>query len=140
MVKSLLTTNSTYDDILTSINGSFTILPGQFILLDNQLVIIDSESIKIVTDDTPNKIFSYSINNRKVMLLKGETTYVVEVKLDNVSKYNVNDPDELDNLLTNGLNVQLPTTFYIMYQPAHNVFTVKNMNMGTLFMMRKIKD
>tara|TARA_B100000242_G_scaffold293833_1_gene273279 strand:- start:3088 stop:3507 length:420 start_codon:yes stop_codon:yes gene_type:complete len=139
MVKSLLTTSSSYDEILTSVNGTFNILPGQFILLDNQMVSIDSSSFKIITNDTPNKIFNYSINNKVVKLLQGETTYVVELKLDNQNKYNVADPDEIDNLLSNGLLLKTPTTIYIMYQPRHNVFTVKNMNMGTLFMMKKIK-
>lgn len=139
MVKSLLTTSSSYDEILTSVNGTFNILPGQFILLDNQMVSIDSSSFKIITNDTPNKIFNYSINDKVVKLLQGETTYVVEMKLDNQNKYNVADPDEIDNLLSNGLLLKAPTTIYIMYQPEHNVFTVKNMNMGTLFMMKKIK-
>ena len=139
MVKSLLTSSSNYDEILTSVNGTFNILPGQFILLDNQMVSIDSSSFKIITNDTPNKIFNYSINDKVVKLLQGETTYVVELKLDNQNKYNVADPDEIDNLLSNGLLLKTPTIIYIMYQPGHNVFTVKNMNMGTLFIMKKIK-
>lgn len=139
MVNSLLTASSTYDEILTSVNGTFYILPGQFILLDNQMVTIDSSSFKIITNDTPNKIFNYSISDKVVKLLQGQTTYVVEMKLDNQNKYNVADPDEIDNLLSNGLLLKTPTIIYIMYQPGHNVFTVKNMNMGTLFMMKKIK-
>tara|TARA_Y100000389_G_C17457622_1_gene519260 strand:+ start:1333 stop:1752 length:420 start_codon:yes stop_codon:yes gene_type:complete len=139
MVKSLLTSSSTYDEILTSVNGTFNILPGQFILLDNQMVTIDSSSFKIITNDTPNKIFNYSINDKVVKLLQGETTYVVEIKLDNQNKYNVADPDEVDNLLSNGLLLKTPTNIYMMYQPGHNLFTIKNINMGTLFMMKKIK-
>ena len=45
-------------------------------------------------------------------------TYVVELKLDNQNKYNVADPDEIDNLLSNGLLLKTPTIIYIMYQPA----------------------
>tara|TARA_Y100000389_G_scaffold158445_1_gene159901 strand:+ start:793 stop:1209 length:417 start_codon:yes stop_codon:yes gene_type:complete len=138
MVKSLITEDSNYDDILTNIHGTFKILPGQFLLLDNQLVIIDSDSMKIVTDDTPNKIFSYSISNKIVKTLKGVTTFVVQLKLDNYTSHNVSDPDELENLLINGLTIKMPTIIYIMYQPKHNIFTVKNLNMATLFMMKKM--
>lgn len=140
MVKSLLTENSNYDDILTNIQGSFKILPGQFLLLDNQLVIIDNENMKIVTDDSPNKIFNYSISSKIVKLLQGKTTFVVELKLDNYTSHNVSDPDELENLLINGLTLKMPTIIYIMYQPAHDIFTVKNLNMATLFMMKKHKN
>lgn len=140
MVKSLLTSNSNYDDILTNTEGSFKILPGQFLLLDNQLVIIDSETIKIVTDDNPNKIFNYSISNKSVKSLKGESTFVVQLKLDNYTAHNVFDPDELENLLINGLTIKIPTIIYIMYQPSHDIFTVKNVNMATLFMMKKHKN
>ena len=139
MTNSLLSSSSTYDDILTNINGTYNILPGQFILLDNQLVSIDTTSFKIITNDKPNKVFNYSINDKTVKLLQGDITYVVEIKLDNHNKYNVADPDEIDNLLSNGLQLKTPTTIYVMYHPGQNVFTVKNMNMGTLFMMKKIK-
>lgn len=138
MVKSLITEDSNYDDIVTNIHGTFKILPGQFLLLDNQLVIIDSDSMKIVTDDTPNKIFSYSISNKIVKTLKGATTFVVQLKLDNYTSHNVSDPDELENLLINGLTIKMTTIIYIMYQPKHNIFTVKNLNMATLFMMKKM--
>lgn len=138
MVKSLLESNSNYDDILTNIEGSFKILPGQFLLLDNQLITIDSESLKIMTDDTPNKYFNYSLSNKSVKRLKGEITFVVELKIDNFNSFNVNDPDELENLLVNGLNIKTPTTVYIMYHPGQNIFIVKNLNMATLFMMKKI--
>lgn len=138
LTNSLLNSNSSYDDILTSINGTFKILQGQFILLDNQTVFIDSSIFKIIIDGHPTKIFNYSINNKIVRLLKGETVFVVEVKIDNVSKYNIADPDEVDNLLTNALYIKPPTILYVIYNPYHNIFTVKNGNMATLFMMEKI--
>jgi hypothetical protein len=138
MSNSLLNSTSSYDEILTSVNGTFKILQGQFILLDNQTVFIDSSTFKIIIDGNPTKIFNYSINNKIVKLLKGETVFVVEIKIDNVSKYNIADPDEVDNLLTNALYMETPTILYVIYNPYHNIFTVKNGNMATLFMMEKI--
>ena len=138
MVGSLLNDNSTYDEILTNIQGNFIILPGQFVLLDNQLVMLNSESLNITINDTKNKIFNYNINEMIVKRLKGELTYVVQLKLDNVTKFNVNQSDELDNLLTNLLHMKTPTTIYIIYSPNDNTFTIKNSQWGTLFIMKKI--
>lgn len=140
MANTQLTNNFNYGDILINTQGSFKILPGQFLLLDNQLVIIDSDTMKIVTDDNPNKIFNFSINSKLVKRLKGEITYVVELKLDNYTSHNVSDPDELENLLINGLTIKTPTIIYIIYEPEHNIFTVKNLNMATLFMMKKYNN
>ena len=125
--------------MLDNFYGSFVILPGQFTLLDNQVLELTKDHLRIVLDGTPNKILDYSIAGSKLQYYEGQPLNALEVRIDNLNKFNVAGYDETVNLITNLLYLRPPSVIYLTYEPELAVFTLKNINMATLAILRKIK-
>jgi len=135
----LIISSTKLDKMLDNFYGSFVILPGQFTLLDNQVLELTKDHLRIVLDGTPNKILDYSIAGSKLQYYEGQPLNALEVRIDNLNKFNVAGYDETVNLITNLLYLRPPSVIYLTYEPGLDVFTLKNINMATLAILRKIK-
>ena len=135
----LIISSTKLDQMLDNFYGSFVILPGQFTLLDNQVLELTKDHLRIVLDGTPNKILDYSIAGSKLQYYEGQPLNALEVRIDNLNKFNVAGYDETVDLITNLLYLRPPSVIYLTYEPELAVFTLKNINMATLAILRKIK-
>ena len=135
----LIISSTKLDQMTDNFYGSFVILPGQFTLLDNQVLELTKEHLRIVIDGTPNKILDYSIAGSKLQYYEGQPLNALEVRIDNLNKFNVAGYDETVNLVTNLLYLKPPSVIYLTYEPELDVFTLKNINMATLAILKKIK-
>ena len=138
-MSSLIKEFSQKHDIKHNFLGSYVILPGQFTLLDNQVINVSKDHLKIIINGTNTQIFDYSVNDIILRHYEGEALYAVEIRLDNINKFNVKDPDEIDNLLNKYLYLQTPTIVYLTYDANLDIFALKNMNMATLFVLQKVQ-
>jgi hypothetical protein len=118
--------------------GSFEILQGQFIHLDGYIVNIDNEHLKILKSGIKTNIHDYSINSSKLRYHNAELLPSMIITINNLNKFNIPPQDPVSDLLENTLHFRSPTTIYITYHSDHNVYSVKNMNMATMFLMKKI--
>lgn len=135
----LIISSTKLDQMVDNFYGSFVILPGQFTLLDNQVLELTKEHLRIVIDGTPNKILDYSIAGSKLQYYEGQPLNALEVRIDNLNKFNVAGYDETVNLVTNLLYLKPPSVIYLTYEPELDVFILKNINMATLAILKKIK-
>jgi len=130
--------SSLVDRTFDSFFGTFEILPEQFIHLDNYNVIITKKEFKIVSNKVEAELFSYDIDNASLRYHKSELLPSIQVKLLSVNKYNVLPNNPVNDILESALYLRPPTIIYITKHEKYNLFSVKNMNMATLFLMRKI--
>jgi hypothetical protein len=135
----LIISSTTIDKMTDNFFGSFVILPGQFTLLDNQVLEITKDHLRIIISGTPNKILDYSIANSKLQYYEGRPLNAMEIRIDSLNKFNVVGFDETVNLITNLLYLRPPSVIYLTYEPDMDVFTLKNINMATLAILKKIK-
>lgn len=130
--------SSNVDKTYDSFFGSFEILPGQFVHLDGYIVNIDKEHFKIIKQGYQTNIHSYGINDSKLRYHNSELLYSMVMTIDNLSKFDIEPQDPIHDLLENVLYFRPPTTIYITYHPQQDIYSVKNINMATMFLMKKI--
>ena len=135
----LIISSTKLNQMVDNFYGSFVILPGQFTLLDNQVLDLTKDHLRIVIDGTPNKILDYSIAGSKLQYYEGQPLNALEVRIDNLNKFNIAGYDETVNLITNLLYLKPPSVIYLTYEPELDAFTLKNINMATLAILKKIK-
>ena len=131
--------SSRVNDMSKSFLGSYLILPEQLIHLNNYMVIITNNEFKIVKNGINEQhIYNYQIDTSKLRYHKEELLPSMKVKLLSLSKYNIEPNNPTTELLENVLYMRTPTTIYITYHPESKLYSVKNMNMATVFIMKKI--
>jgi len=130
--------SSNVDDLYDSFFGTFKILSNQFVHLDNHNVIIKKNEFKILNNNTEPQILSYNIENSRLRYHKNELLPSIHIKLISVNKYNIEPNNIIVELLENVLYLTPPTSIYITYHQNNNLYSIKNMNMATLFLMEKI--
>lgn len=137
----LIRVSSRVNDVYNSFFGTFQILPEQFIHLNGYIVIIDKDFIKLIKQTgIEDQIHSYSINTSKLRYHNSELLLSMIITIDNLNKFNVDNGDPVHDLLENVLYFRPPTTIYITYHPIQDIYTVKNLNMATMFIMKKVSD
>jgi hypothetical protein len=135
----LIINTTTIDNMTDNFFGSYVILPGQYTLLDNQVIELTKEYLRIVIAGTPNKILDYSVAQTKLKYYEGQPLHALEIHIDNLNKFNVPNYDETVNLITNLLYLRPPSVIYMTYEKDMNVFTLKNINMATIAILKKMK-
>lgn len=131
--------SSNFDKTYDMFFGTFEILRGQFIHLDGYIVNIEKEHITILKKGINTNIHSYSINTSKLRYHNDELLPSMIFTINNLNKFNIQPQDPVSELLENTLYFRPPTTIYITYHQEHDAYSVKNMNMATMFLMKKIK-
>jgi hypothetical protein len=138
--QNLENTSSYIDNMYDSFLGTYRILPEQFIHLNDYNVIISENEFKILNNDLEPKIFTYNINKSRIRYHKSEVLPSMKINLTSLSKYNITNNDIISELLENVLYLSTPTTIYLTYHPKYKLYSIKNLNMATLFLMEKIND
>ena len=137
-MSSLIYDSSTIDKLTDSFFGRYIILPGQFTLLDNQAIEITKDHFRLIIAGTPNKILDYGIADSKLRYYEGKPVSAIELRLDSFNKINVASYDETVNLITNILYLRTPTVIYLTYEKDIGVYTLKNINMATMAILKKL--
>lgn len=127
--------NNTYDMFF----GSFKIVSGQFIHLDELIINITQTSFKFVKDDYKTRIYSYGIDKSKLKYHNSELLPSITMTINNLNKFNIENQDPISELLETILYFRPPTVIHITYHPTNDMFSIKNINMATMFLMKKIK-
>lgn len=118
--------------------GTFLILPGQFQMLDNQYISVDKQTLRIVVrGGNQDSIYNYSINEVQQLYYKGLPLKAIRIRVDSFNTINTEGPNNLSNLFTMALGMKPPTTLYITYDNKTDLFTLKNAQYSTIFIMRK---
>ena len=130
--------SSVIDKMTDNLFGVFAILPGQYTLLDNQLLELTRNNLRIVIRGTPDKILDYTIGSYQLRYFDGQPVHVLEIRLVNMGQYNIIGFDETANLVSNLLYLRTPTVAYMVYDPTNQIYTLKNLNMATVAVMRKV--
>ena len=118
--------------------GSYLILPGQFQMLDKQIVTLTKESLRIlVRGGSRDTVYNFSVNEIQQMYYKGLPLKAIRIRVDSMSSVNAEGPNNLTNLFTMALGMKTPTTLYISYDTKTDIFTLKNSQYSTIFIMRK---
>lgn len=118
--------------------GKYLILPGQYSLLDNQVVELTPNNLRIIIGGNPNKMLDYSVSDTRLRYYEGQPINALEVRIDNLSKVNINPGDGVINLIVDLLYLRTPSIIYMTYEERNNVFTLKNLNMATIAVLQKI--
>jgi hypothetical protein len=131
--------SSNVNDTFNMFFGSFNIISGQFVHLDNYLVNITKTNFKFIKEDYKLKIHSYGIDSAKLKYHYSELLPSITMTINNLNKFNIENQDATSELLENVLYFRPPTIIHITYHPTSDMFSVKNLNMATIFLMKKIK-
>jgi hypothetical protein len=138
IAQTLENTSSYVDKTKDSFIGTFEILPNQLIHLNNYNVIISKTEFKIVSHHEDPKIFTYDVDANLLRYHRSELLPSIQIKLLSLSEYNVEPNDPVSTLLKGPLYMTTPTNIYITRHDLTDLYSVKNMNMATLFLMRKL--
>jgi hypothetical protein len=118
--------------------GKYVILPGQYSLLDNQVIELTPKNLRIIIGDNPNKMLDYSVSDTRLRYYEGRPINALEIRIDNLSKVNINPGDAVINLVVDLLYLRTPSIIYMTYEERNKVFTLKNLNMATIAVLQKI--
>jgi uncharacterized membrane protein YgcG len=132
--------SSYVDRLQNSFNGTFEILNNQLIHLNDHSVIINEKEFKIVSNQIEPKIITYDIETSRLRYYNSEVLPSIQIKLLSMTQYNFTPNDTVPQLLNNVLYMTPPTRIYITQHGNDGLYSVKNMNMATLFLMRKISN
>lgn len=118
--------------------GKYIILPGQYSLLDNQVVELTPNNLRIIIGGNPNKMLDYSVTDTRLRYYEGQPINALEIRIDNLSKININPGDGVINLIVDLLYLRTPSITYMTYEERNKVYTLKNLNMATIAVLQKI--
>lgn len=118
--------------------GKYIILPGQYSLLDNQVVELTPNNLRIIIGGNPNKMLDYSVTDTRLRYYEGQPINALEIRIDNLSKININPGDGVINLIVDLLYLRTPSIIYMTYEERNKVYTLKNLNMATIAVLQKI--
>jgi hypothetical protein len=130
--------NSVINQMTDNFFGKYIILPGQYTLLDNQVIELTPNNLRIIIGDNPNKMLDYSVTDTRLRYYEGRPINALEIRIDNLSKVNINSGDAVINLVVDLLYLRTPSLIYMTYEEKNKVFTLKNLNMATLAVLQKI--
>lgn len=133
-------TSSYINDLHNSFYGTYEILNNQLIHLNNHNIIINKNEFKIISNQIEPKIITYDIETSRLRYYNSEVLPSIQIKLLTVSEYNITPNDTVSQLLNNVLYMTPPTRIYITKHDNNGLYSVKNINMATLFLMRKISN
>lgn len=134
----LILNDSVVNQMTDNFFGNYIILPGQYSLLDNQVIELTPNNLRIIIGDNPNKILEYSITDTRLRYYEGRPINALEIRIDNLSKVNINPGDDILNLVVDLLYLRTPSIIYMTYEEKNKVFTLKNLNMATIAVLQKI--
>ena len=139
MVQSSL--GSVQDNVIDLFRGRFMINPGQFPLLDNSIIEISRDKFTMVFDTAKNIIFDFDIKNTITQRCEDKLSSIVELKIEKVKKFNTDDNETIDEIITKLLKFKPPFSIYISYNKMGN-FTVSHgyPYHHPLFIMNKIRN
>lgn len=132
--------SSYIDDLHDSFYGTYEILNNQLIHLNDHNILINNKEFKIISNKLEPKIITYDIDASRLRYYNSEVLPSIQIKLLTVTQYNMTPNDTITQLLNNVLYMTPPTNIYITKIDNDNLYSVKNMNMATLFLMRKISS
>ena len=132
--------SSYINELHDSFYGTYEILNNQLIHLNDHSIIINKKEFKIISNQLEPKIITYDIETSRLRYHKSEVLPSIQIKLLSVTQYNITPNDTVPQLLNNVLYMQPPTKIYITKHDNEGLYSVKNMNMATLFLMRKISN
>jgi hypothetical protein len=139
MTSQIILDQTVIDKMTDNMFGLFAIIPGQYILLDNQVIELSRDHLKIIIRGTPDKTLDYTIGSYQLRYFEGQPMQVLELRLTNMSKYNITGYDETANLVSELLYLRPPTVAYMVYEPATNAYMLKNLNLATIAVMHKLR-
>lgn len=132
---------SVQDNVIDLFRGRFMINPGQFPLLDNSIIEISRDKFTMVFDTAKNIIFDFDIKNTIPQRCEDKLSSIVELKIEKVKKFNTDDNETIDEIITKLLKFKPPFAIYISYNKMGN-FTVSHgyPYHHPLFIMNKIRN
>jgi hypothetical protein len=130
--------NTIVNEMTDNFFGKFVILPGQYSLLDNQVIELTPKNLRIIVGGNPNKMLDYSVADTRLRYYEGRPINALEIRIDNLSKVNINPGDDILNLIVDLLYLRTPSIIYMTYEEKNKVFTLKNLNMATIAVLQKI--
>lgn len=134
----LILNDSVINQMTDNFFGKYVILPGQYSLLDNQVIELTPNSLHIIIGGNPNKMLTYSISDTRLRYYEGRPVNALEIRIDNLSKININPGNDILNLVVDLLYLRTPSIIYMTYEERNKVFTLKNLNMATIAVLQKI--
>lgn len=134
----LILNDSVINQMTDNFFGKYIILPGQYSLLDNQVVELTPKNLRIIIGGNPNKMLDYSVADTRLRYYEGRPINALEIRIDNLSKININPGDDVLNLVVDLLYLRTPSIIYMTYEERNTVFTLKNLNMATIAVLQKI--
>ena len=134
----LILNDSVINQMTDNFFGKYIILPGQYSLLDNQVVELTPKNLRIIIGGNPNKMLDYSVADTRLRYYEGRPINALEIRIDNLSKININPSDDVLNLVVDLLYLRTPSIIYMTYEERNKVFTLKNLNMATIAVLQKI--
>tara|TARA_Y100000389_G_C17339624_1_gene452577 strand:+ start:45 stop:464 length:420 start_codon:yes stop_codon:yes gene_type:complete len=132
---------SVQDNVIDLFRGRFMINPGQFPLLDNSIIEISKDKFTMVFDTAKNIIFDFDIKNTITQRCEDKLSSIVELKIEKVKKFNTEDNETINEIITKLLKFKPPFSIYISYNKMGS-FTVSHgyPYHHPLFIMNKMRN
>jgi len=130
--------SSNIDKTYDSFFGTYTILPGQLVHLDGYSFILKNNEIQFIKDSLETKLISITFKSNKLRYYNSEVLPSMKFEITDIIYKNIDVNDPIRYVLNDILLIKEPSTLYISYQPVQKIYAVKNYNLATCFLMKKI--
>ena len=126
------------DRAIENFFGKFIILPGQYAMLDNQVIELTRNRLRIIIGGNPNKTLDYNIKDIKIRYFNAQPVNALQLNISSMDKYNMSGADDISNLIVELLYLRAPGQIYIVYDSKMGIFMLKNINMATVAVLKKM--